>query len=100
MMETKIVWITASYFIDVDRQLVPFLREKYHVGILWIVLQTPGSAKVLPHEDYCIWQLHYRNKDPRCFFEVIGCLRKIDISGCRLVYSDALGMMYYTALLH
>lgn len=99
-MEYKIVWITANYFIDVDRQLVPFLREKYHIGILWFVLQMPQSAKVPPHEDYRILQLHYRNKDPRTYFEVIAYLKKIDVSGCRLIYSDALGMMYYTALLH
>ena len=29
-MVKKIVWFTASYFIDVDHQLVPYIREKYH----------------------------------------------------------------------
>lgn len=69
-MVKKIVWFTASYFIDVDHQLVPYIREKYHLNIFWTILQMPSSAKVPPHSDYEILNLHYRNKDPRTYVEV------------------------------
>lgn len=99
-MVKKIVWFTASYFIDVDRQLVPYIREKYHLNIFWTILQMPSSAKVPPHSDYEILNLHYRNKDPRTYVKVSNYLKKINLQDYDLIYSDALGLMYYTALLH
>lgn len=99
-MIKKIVWFTASYFIDVDRQLVPYIREKYHLDIFWTILQMYSSAKVLPHSDYEILNLQYRDKDPRTYVEVSNYLKKINLQDYDLIYSDALGFMYYTSLLH
>ena len=94
------IWITGSYFIDVDRQIVPYIRKKYQVDIRWIIMQVPGSAKVPPHRDYEIMTLHHRGKDPRCYFEVDNYLAKTNVTDYELIYSDSLGLMYYTALLH
>lgn len=96
----RIIWITGSYFIDVDRQIVPYIRDKYQIDIRWIIMQVPGGAKVTPHADYEIMTLHYRAKDPRCYFEVDNYLAKIGMADYELIYSDCLGLMYYTALLH
>lgn len=96
----RMVWITGSYFIDVDRQIVPYIRNKYQMDIRWIIMQVPGGAKVPSHADYEIMTLHHRAKDPRCYFEVNNYLAKIDMRNYELIYSDCLGLMYYTALLH
>ena len=42
----SILWLTADYFIDVDRQLVPYLREHSEYDIRWIVIQTLNGARV------------------------------------------------------
>lgn len=100
MAKRKILWLTADCFIDVDRQLVPYLREHSDNEIQWIVLQALNGAKVPEHEDYEILNLSYRGKDIRTFFQVNHFLKKIKASQFDLIYSDALGLMYYTALLH
>lgn len=37
MRNKKILWLTADCFIDVDRQLVPYLRSTYQLNIKSIV---------------------------------------------------------------
>lgn len=66
-MKKKILWFTADFFIDVDRQFVPYLRENSEYEIRWVIVQTFTGAKVPEHEDYEIWNLHHRAKDPRTF---------------------------------
>lgn len=100
MVKKKILWFTADCFIDVDRQLVPYLRKNSEFEIRWVVVQSATGAKVPEHADYEIWKLHYRGKDPRTFFELEKYFKKADISQYNLVYSDALGFYYYPALLH
>lgn len=100
MAKKKILWLTADCFIDVDRQLVPYLREHSDYEIQWIVLQALNGAKIPEHEDYEILNLPYRGKDIRTFFQVNHFMKKIKASLFDLIYSDALGLMYYTALLH
>lgn len=94
----QIMWFTADYFIDVDRQLVPYIREKYQIKINWIIIQTSKGVKIPQHIDYKILELHYRNKDPRTYIEVANFLKKISLKDYDLIYSDSLGLMYYTAL--
>lgn len=100
MICQKILWITADYFLDVDRQMVPYLREHSDYEIRWIVLQSMNGAKVSEHKDYEILNLSYRGKDIRTFFQVNHFIKQIKASHFDLIYSDALGLMYYTALLH
>lgn len=100
MANYKILWITADCFIDVDRQLVPYLREHSDYEIRWLVLQSLNGAKVSEHKDYEIFNLLYRGKDIRTFFQVSRFLNQIKANQFDLIYSDALGLMYYTALLH
>ena len=100
MANYKILWITADCFIDVDRQLVPYLREHSDYEIRWFVLQSLNGAKVSEHKDYEIFNLLYRGKDIRTFFQVSRFLNQIKANQFDLIYSDALGLMYYTALLH
>lgn len=99
MTTEKILWLTADCFIDVDRQLVPYLRKYSDYEIRWIVVQSLTGAKVPLHEDYDIWQLHYRAKDPRCFLELRSYFTQASLNQYDLVYSDALGFYYYPALL-
>ena len=96
----NILWFTADYFIDVDRQLVPFIRDCYGVNVRWIVLQSLNGAKVEPSSDYDIINYQYRGKDPRNLFALNSIYRKIDCSKFDMVYSDSLGIWHYTALLH
>lgn len=70
MVKKKILWFTADFFIDVDRQLVPYLRKNSEYEIKWVVVQSIVGAKVPEHEDYEIWKTHHRAKDPRTFFEL------------------------------
>lgn len=100
MMCRKILWFTADYFLDVDRQLVPYLREHSDYEIRWFVLQSSNGTKVSEHKDYEILNLRYRGKDIRTFFQVNRFLRQIKVNQFELIYSDALGVMYLTALLH
>lgn len=100
MVKKKILWFTADCFIDVDRQLVPYLRKNSDFEIRWVVVQSATGAKVPEHADYEIWKMHHRGKDPRTFFELEKYFKKAGISQYNLVYSDALGFYYYPALLH
>ena len=61
----KMLWFTADFFIDVDRQLVPYLREHSDYEIRWIVLQSMNGAKVSEHKDYEILNLSYKGKSFR-----------------------------------
>lgn len=100
MTKKKILWFTADFFIDVDRQLVPYLRKNSEYEIKWVVVQSFVGAKVIEHEDYEIWNLHHRAKDPRTFFELKKYFKKAGLAQYDLVYSDALGFYYYPVLLH
>ncbi len=95
----KILWLTADCFIDVDRQLVPYLRDTYHLNITWYIVQSLNGAKVAKHDDYEILQMHYRGKDPRSYFELKRYFRKAHIEQYDLVYSDSIGFFYYPSLL-
>lgn len=100
MVKKKILWFTADFFIDVDRQLVPYLRKNSEFEIRWVVVQSATGAKIPLHDDYEVWNLHYRAKDPRTFFELKKYFQNAGLAQYDLVYSDALGFYYYPALLH
>lgn len=100
MEKKKILWLTADYFIDVDRQLVPYLRKHSEFEIRWIILQSLKGAKISAHKDYEIWTLNYRAKDIRTLFQINRYIKQIEINKYDLIYSDALGLMYYTSLIH
>lgn len=70
--------VYRRFFIDVDRQLVPYLRQNSEYEISWVVVQSFTGAKVPEHEDYEIWNLHHRAKDPRTFFELKKYFKKQD----------------------
>ena len=61
-----IAWLTASYFIDVDRQIVPYLSKFYQID--WII---QGNQEIAPNIFYelkfcisiiIIFFLEYRKK--------------------------------------
>lgn len=69
-------------------------------GITWVAIGS-RSGPALPEEDcYRVWRMPYRNNDPRTALWLSRRLREIGADGFDLVYSDSLGLMYYTALLH
>ena len=85
MAKKKILWFTADCFIDVDRQLVPYLREHSDYEIIWIVLQSLNGAKVAEHKDYEIFKLSNKGKDIRTFFQVNYFLKQIKASHFDLI---------------
>lgn len=97
----SILWLTADYFIDVDRQLVPYLREHSEYNIRWVVIQTLNGARVCQHDDYEILSLKYRGKDLRTYFQARSFIRTIlKEQNFDFIYADTLGDMFYPALLH
>ena len=94
----KILWITAHYFLDTDRQLVPYLRQAGGMDIKWVVMRGLNSPAIAEHSDYELLQLHYRGKDPRVYFQISHYLKRIGTRQYDLIYSDSLDILYYTAL--
>lgn len=99
MKDKRILWLTADYFIDVDRHIVPCLRNDYNLNIDWIILQSFNTTKLQVHKDYKIIELHYKGKDPRLFFEYRKLFNNIKLESFDVIYSDALGFLYYLAML-
>ena len=89
-MSKRIVWITGDYFIDVDRALVPYLREQYGLDIRWIVLKGKNRDIQIPKSLECIvYELHFRTRDPRIMFNFRSIIKREHIYSADLIYSDA-----------
>lgn len=43
MKTKKIVWITDDYFLNVDKAIVHYLRDKLNLNIKWCVFCSPNS---------------------------------------------------------
>ena len=99
MKNKKILWLTADCFIDVDRQLVPYLRNTYHLNIRWFIVQSKNGSRVANSDDYEIIQIHYRGKDPRTYFELKTAFKRLHLEQYDLIYSDSIGFYYYPALM-
>lgn len=99
MENKKILWLTADCFIDVDRQLVPYLRSTYQLSIQWFIVQSLAGSTVPKSDDYEVLQLHHRGKDPRTYFELRKYFKLLHIEQYDLVYSDSIGFYYYPALM-
>lgn len=99
MENKKILWLTADCFIDVDRQLVPYLRSTYQLNIKWFIVQSKNGSKVANSDDYEIIQIHYRGKDPRTYFELKTAFKRLHLEQYDLIYSDSIGFYYYPALM-
>lgn len=99
MENKKILWLTADCFIDVDRQLVPYLRSTYQLNIQWFIVQSLAGSTVPKSDDYEVLQIHHRGKDPRSYFELREYFKLLHIEQYDLVYSDSIGFYYYPALM-
>lgn len=99
MRNKKILWLTADCFIDVDRQLVPYLRSTYQLNIQWFIVQSLAGSMVPKSDDYEVLQIHHRGKDPRTYFEFREYFKLLHIEQYDLVYSDSIGFYYYPALM-
>lgn len=99
MRNKNILWLTADCFIDVDRQLVPYLRSTYQLSIQWFIVQSLAGSTVPKSDDYEVLQLHHRGKDPRTYFELRKYFKLLHIEQYDLVYSDSIGFYYYPALM-
>lgn len=101
-MSKRIVWITGDYFIDVDRALVPYLREQYGLDIRWIVLKGKNRDIQIPKSLECIvYELHFRTRDPRIMFNFRSIIKREHIYSADLIYSDYLDVpFYYPMLFH
>ena len=96
----KILWITADFSLDTDRQLVPYLRKEFGLDIRWVVMRGLTAPAIAEHSDYELMQLHYRGKDPRSYFQLYRYFKRIGLSQYDLIYSDSISIFYYAALFH
>ena len=91
----KIVWITADYFIDVDFQIVPYMKEVLGMDIQWKVIRTNKNIYVDRSLDCEIYELSHKSMDPRVLFDYIRIFSDVVADDISLVYSDFVGFPYY-----
>lgn len=100
MKTKKIIWITADYFLDVDKAIVPYLRDKIKLDIKWYVFCSPNSKVEIPKGIIDkVFQLSSRNKSPKCFIEYYSIFKQMRVDKADIIYSDAVSFpFYYPAL--
>lgn len=102
MTQKSIVWITADYFVDVDKALVPYLRDKMGLNIKWYVFCGHDSKVEMPEGIIDrVFRMKNRNRSPKCFMEYCSIFREMGVDKADLIYSDAVSIpFYYPALFH
>lgn len=100
MTQKSIVWITADYFVDVDKALVPYLRDKLGLNIKWYVFCGHNSKIEMPEGVIDrVFRMKNRNRSPKCFMEYCSIFQEMEVDKADLVYSDAVSFpFYYPAL--
>lgn len=100
MKTKKIVWITADYFLDVDKAIVPYLRDTLKLNIKWYVFCGLNSKVEIPRDIIDkVFQLSNRNRNPKNFMEYYSIFKQMNVDKAELIYSDAISFpFYYPAL--
>ena len=87
-MKTKrIVWITADYFLDVDKAIVPYLRDTLKLNIKWYVFCGLNSKVEIPRDIIDkVFQLSNRNRNPKNFMEYYSIFKQMNVDKVRSLY--------------
>lgn len=103
MMPMKnILWLTGDYFLDVDREIVPSIRNRYKCR--WIVFRMFGSRVAIDENLDCeIINVPYRQKDPRIIPFYANLVNKLvkETSGFvpDIIYNALLGVPFFYPVL-
>lgn len=88
----RILWLTESWSLDTDKEIVPYLKANGAFDITWIVI---GKGNVPKSDDYKFVQQPYSLKDPRMFSFYRKVLNESQVSEYDLIYSSFHGFPYY-----
>lgn len=92
----KILWLTESWSLDTDKEIVPHLKKNSGFDITWVVI---GRGNIHSTDVYTFIDQPYSLKDPRMFFFYRKVLKRFHIADANLVYSSFHGFpFYYIAL--
>lgn len=95
----KIVWLTADYFIDVDMEIVPMLRNIFDIH--WIIIRGKNSPREIPESlgDYEEYRLNWHGMLPFVVIDYIQLIKHIKNLSPELLYVNFLGGPYFFPLL-
>ena len=101
--KSKICWITATYFLDVDVPIVPKLME--HYDIQWIVLSSSSNyesdkkvIEFLGVKNVRMEIIQHNFLSPKSFMLYKKILQEISLTNYALYYLDISGMPYFHIL--
>lgn len=94
----RICWLTPDYFMMVDSKIVPTLVEHYSID--WILIKPWKSQRtadglisnpIAPK----VYQLGYRQRDPRVILQYLSLLLSIRRENYDLIYNSFHGLPYF-----
>ena len=94
----RICWITESWALDTDINIVPYLKKLNDYHIDWYVL-IKGKVIIPESSDYKILKTPYRLRDLRNIYEFIRIFRLMNIRDADIIYSSAMGIPFYYPIL-
>lgn len=102
MIEKKVLWITADYFLDVDFLLVPYIKSHYFdYKIRWFVLSGANSKVEINNELDCkVLRFKHRGHSPLMLSDYQKIFSKLKDTKYDLIYSDVVGFPYYYPFLY
>lgn len=93
----KILWLTESWSLDTDKEIVPYLKAHSGFDITWLVV---GDSNIPHSDDYERIQQPYRVRDPRMFGFYRYLLKEHQVKQYDLIYSSFHGFPYYYPALY
>lgn len=88
----RILWLTESWSLDTDKEIVPYLKENSGYQITWLVI---GSGSIPLSDEYICIKQPYRSKDLRFFLFYSKLFRNYHIKEFNLIYSSFHGFPFY-----
>lgn len=88
----RILWLTESWSLDTDKEIVPYLKENSGYQITWLVI---GPASIPLSDEYVCIKQPYRSKDFRNILFYSKLLRNYHIKEFNLIYSSFHGFPFY-----
>lgn len=96
-MTKRILWLTESWSLDTDKEIVPYLKKNSGYDINWLVV---GRNNISLSDNYTFIKQPYRLKDFRLFNFYRSVLKKYHIKDYDLIYSSFHGFPYYYPALY
>lgn len=88
----RILWLTESWSLDTDKEIVPYLKENSGYQITWLVI---GSGSIPLSDEYVCIKQPYRSKDFRNILFYSKLFRNYHIKDFDLIYSSFHGFPFY-----